>query len=191
MRLNMLHKPRGAKQWALLTVTLVLLLFFCASCFVWQNELLGDVAFVALLTLMRAHIVLGRRAAGAGGKGPATYSEVAEEFVRMEKKVGVGLVLLGLILFAAVSLSWSTRILGLAVVMIGILFMSDSFNRFMRIVGFALVPLNVFFIGALYLDAVHGHDKVWPVYTFVACGLVSGLVWSYLLGRALFRWPLR
>ncbi len=201
------RKPRGAKLWVLFTMEMLLCLF-AGGAFAgwWGNFILGEVALVVSFVLLRPLLVLGRRAAGAGADRPGGL-QAAKRPKRGLRTVGIALVVVGLVLLAAGFLSHSGSEavpgFGLASVIAGILCVWNSFdrvpspgtttavkrfNRIMRIIGIALVPLMAFSTLALFLDAAHGHHEAWPLYTFVAVGLVSGLVWSYLVARAYGKW---
>jgi hypothetical protein len=188
-------KPRGPKWWAgaaSLALILVSLFGFAAFSVGWDNptiRLLGYVALVVWLFLLRTGVVLRRRAAGAQGERPGV-SEAAKRLNREVRIVGIVLVLLGLFLSTAVHVTWVTRLFGLVVAMIGILLVKSirRFDRLMRIFGIALVPLMVFSLASLYLDAVHGYHEAWAVYAFFAVALASALVWTYLVARAYGRW---
>ena len=198
----------GTKWWGLWTLALLLSLFaFAAFSIGWDNptiRLLGYVALVVMPFLIRAVVVLGRRAAGAAGERQGG-SEALKHTDRAVRIAGIGLVLLGLVLLLAGSPSWATSLRGLVVAMAGVLLVRISldraapaagsgeaagfkairrFDRLMRAVGIALMPLMAFSLAFLYLDAASGYHQRWPLYTFFIVALASALVWPYLVARA-------
>ena len=207
-----IRRGMGAKWWAVWTAQMLVIVFVFAAFTVWQDDstihLLGYAALGVMLILFRALVVLGRRTAGAGGKRPVDL-EAAKRSNRVFRTVGIALVLLGIVLVAVGFLSHSGAILGLSLggAITGIVLVRHSFDRapspdatsgeeavpktisrfdhLMRAAGIALVPLAVFSFASLFL---YGYHAAWPLYTFVAVGLASLLVWPYLLARAYGRW---
>jgi hypothetical protein len=203
---------RGVPRTAAILVSAFALAAFSVG---WHNptiRFLGYVALLAMPFLLRAVVVLGRRTAGDGGERP-THPEAAKRPNRGPRTVGIGVVLLGLILFAVGLLNhrWAVVGCGLLVVMAGVLLVRISFDHvagapgggsagevvsegigkfdhLMRATGIALVPVAVLSLASLYLDAAHGYHEAWPLYTIFVVALASALVWPYLLARAYGRW---
>ncbi len=197
-----------------MTAQLLVCLFLLAAFTVWKdNPTIQDLRYVGLvvmLILMQAVNVTGRRAAAQGERSGG--SEAAKRPTSGLRTVGIALVLVGLVLVAVGLLthSWTTLGIGLPCAVTGIVLVRLSpdraplpattkgeqampkavrrFDRVMGIIGVTLVPLMAFSTLALFLDAAHGYHEAWPLYTFVAIGLFSGLVWSYLVARAYGKW---